>query len=127
MSVESPMQPIVVYLIEHHPLEPAHEIDGFHWLPTQDGLRLELEGLLGSYKTEDVTMLVDSQPAGPAWQRLLKALLHEQVSIVVTHLAPLSAAQRQQLIGLCDQAGAQLVTPADAGRNRAGQSQGPAD
>jgi hypothetical protein len=125
--VDRPVQPIVVYLIEHHPLEPAHGIDGFHWLPTRDGLRSELEGLIGNCEIDDVTMLVDSQPAGPAWHRLLKALLNDQVRMVVTHLAPLSPAQRQQLIGLCDQAGAQLVTPADAGRNWVEDNQRPAD
>jgi hypothetical protein len=38
--------------------------------------------------------------------------------MVVTHLAPLSSAQRQQLIGICAQVGTQLITPGDAGRNR---------
>jgi hypothetical protein len=39
--------------------------------------------------------------------------------MVVTHLAPLSPAQRQQLIGVCAATGAQLITPGDAGRTRA--------
>jgi hypothetical protein len=48
-------------------------------------------------------------------------LLAEQIQMVITHLAPLSSAQRQQLIGVCAQTGAQLITPGDAGRNRLGE------
>jgi hypothetical protein len=66
-------------------------------------------------------MLVDDAPAGPQWDRLLSGLLGENVRMVVTHLAPLSSAQRQQLIGICAQTGAQLITPGDAGRSRQGE------
>jgi hypothetical protein len=62
-------------------------------------------------------MLVDEEPAGNAWDRLLEGLLSENIQMVITHLAPLSSAQRQQLIGMCAQSGAQLITPGDAGRN----------
>jgi hypothetical protein len=41
-------------------------------------------------------------------------LKNERFHTVVTHLAPLSSAQRQQLIGICALSGAQLVTPGNA-------------
>ncbi len=110
---------VLVYLIQHHPLDGPDASSAFRWLRTDNGYRHSLEGLLGStFHTEDLEILVDDRPAGPAWQRLLASLLEERVTAVVTHLAPLSSAQRQQLIGVCAQTGAQLVTPADAGRSR---------
>jgi hypothetical protein len=108
---------VLVYLIQHHPLDGPDSSSAFRWLHTDNGYRRSLEGLLGSpFRAEDLEILVDDRPAGPAWQRLLASLLEEKVTAVVTHLAPLSSAQRQQLIGMCAQTGAQLVTPADAGR-----------
>ena len=78
----------------------------------------ELEPLIGPYQTEDLAILVDAEPGGPNWDLLLQALMQNKVNKVVTHLALLSPAQRQQLIGICDQMGAQLITPGDAGRSR---------
>ncbi len=110
---------VLVYLIQHHPLDGPDASSAFRWLRQDNGYRRSLEGLLGSpFRAEDLEILVDDQPAGPAWRRLLASLLEERVTAVVTHLAPLSSAQRQQLIGVCAQTGAQLVTPADAGRSR---------
>jgi hypothetical protein len=110
--------PIVVYLIERHPLDMPETGPLFKWIQTEDGFKRELTALIGPYDPEDLTVLIDKEPAGIEWKKLLEALLTEQIQMVVTHLAPLSSAQRQQLIGLCDQMGAQLITPGDAGRNR---------
>jgi len=116
----SPVPPTVfVYVIQRHPLEIPDGSGSFRWLHLDNGYQRSLEGLLGSpFRPEDFEILVDDRPAGPAWRLLLASLLEERVTAVVTHLAPLSAAQRQQLIGVCAQTGAQLVTPGDAGRNR---------
>jgi hypothetical protein len=116
------VQPIVVYVIERHPLERPDSPNRFTWLHTDNGYRRELEGLLGPYDPSQTSILVDPYPAGPAWRDLLAALMREQVRAVVTHLAPLTSAQRQQLIGVCAQSGAHLITPADAGRNRHGEA-----
>ncbi|NIS82062.1 MAG: hypothetical protein GTO14_18065 [Anaerolineales bacterium] len=78
----------------------------------------QLEGLIGPFDESDLAVLTDDNPAGPQWERLLESLLHENIRMVVTHLAPLSSAQRQQLIGMCAQSGTQLITPGDAGRPR---------
>ena len=110
---------VLVYVIQHHPLERPDPSASFRWLNQDNGYRRSLEGLLGSpFRPEEFEILVDEQPAGPAWRKLLSLLLEERVAAVVTHLAPLSPAQRQQLIGVCAQTGAQLITPGDAGRNR---------
>jgi len=118
--VNPPVAPSVfVYLVQHHPLDLPDGSAAFRWLHLDNGYRRSLEGLLGApFRPENFEILVDEQPAGPAWRRLLASLLEERVTAVVTHLAPLSAAQRQQLIGVCAQTGAQLVTPGDAGRSR---------
>ena len=114
---------VLVYLIQHHPLDGPDASSAFRWLHQDNGYRRSLEGLLGTpFCAEDLEILVDDRPAGPAWRRLLASLLEERVAAVVTHLAPLSSAQRQQLIGMCAQTGAQLVTPADAGRSRPSES-----
>jgi hypothetical protein len=110
---------ICVYIVQHHPLEIPDGDSAFRWLHLDNGYRRSLEGLIGApFRPEDYELLVDDQPAGPGWRQLLTSLLEERVTAVVTHLAPLSAAQRQQLIGVCAQTGAQLVTPGDAGRSR---------
>jgi len=116
---ESTPPTVLVYVIQHHPLERPDASASFRWLNQDNGYRRTLEGLLGSpFRAEDFEILVDEQPAGPAWRKLLRSLLEERVVAVVTHLAPLTSAQRQQLIGVCAQTGAQLITPGDAGRNR---------
>lgn len=115
------LQPIVVYLIEQHPLDMPETGPLFRWLKIDNDFKRELEGLIGPFDENDLTLLVDKHPAGPAWKQLLKGLLTEQIQMVITHLAPLSSAQRQQLIGVCAQTGAQLITPGDAGRNRLGE------
>jgi hypothetical protein len=118
LAVANGERPIVVYLVERHPLDIPETGPVFQWLHTDNDYRRQLEDLLGPYDKERLTLLVDPHPAGPAWQKLLDGLLGEQIDKVVTHLAPLSSAQRQQLIGVCAQTGTQLVTPSDAGRTR---------
>ena len=119
MPSDSASRTVLVYVIQHHPLERPDASTTFRWLNQDNGYRSSLEGLLGSpFRAEDFEILVDEQPAGPAWRKLLHSLLEERVVAVVTHLAPLTSAQRQQLIGVCAQTGAQLITPGDAGRNR---------
>lgn len=119
MGLTNTIRPIVLYFIERHPLDPKSGPQ-FRWLSETEDHSLELEALIGPYNPDELCVLVDEEPAGSNWDILLRALLKEQVRIVVTHLAPLSSAQRQQLIGICDQMGAQLITPGDAGRNRIG-------
>ncbi len=118
MTASRAIRPIVVYVIDHHPLEAFRRSDRFRWLHTENGYQSQLQGLIGGFEPERLSILVDQQPAGPAWRRMLQALVDEHVQAVVTHLAPLSPAQRQQLIGVCAHTGAQLITPGDAGRNR---------
>lgn len=108
---------IAVYFIKHHPLE-LQPGSGFEWLDIGTNLEAQLRGLVGEIRLEQVELFVDDAPAGPAWERLIEALENERIRKVITHLAPLSSAQRQQLIGICADMGAHLVTPADAGRNR---------
>ena len=118
MTPSPDLRPIVVYIVERHPLDIPETAPIFRWLHTEDDFRRQLDGLLGSYDPNDLTVLTDTHPAGDGWRALLAALLEEKVRIVLTHLAPLSSAQRQQLIGICAQTGARLITPGDAGRMR---------
>lgn len=111
-------RPIIVYIIDRHPLEVSETGPYFRWLHLDNDFKRELEGFIGPYDPDQLSVLIDETPAGSAWRTLLDSLLREQVELVVTHLAPLSSAQRQQLIGVCAQVGAQLITPSDAGRNR---------
>ncbi len=117
MAASAALNPIVVYIVERHPLEDPLSESGFAWLDPADETH-RLEGLIGAHDPSQVSYLVDQSPGGPAWKDLLEALLQERLRMVVTHLAPLSPAQRQQLIGVCAQTGTQLITPSDAGRNR---------
>lgn len=121
MADTSSVQSIVVYIIERHPLDPPETGPLFRWLHVEGDIEGELENLIGTYNPSDLSILVDKYPAGPQWELLIKSLLDNRVSKVVTHLAPLSSAQRQQLIGVCAQMGTQLITPSDAGRNRPGE------
>jgi hypothetical protein len=123
LTESTSLQPIVVYLIEQHPLDMPETGPLFRWLKVDNDFKRQLEGLIGPYDERDLTMLIDKHPAGPAWKQLLEGLLAERIQMVVTHLAPLSSAQRQQLIGVCAHTGAQLITPGDAGRNRLGEEQ----
>ncbi|HLB65126.1 MAG TPA: hypothetical protein VJJ46_09805 [Anaerolineales bacterium] len=118
MASAAVVQPIVVYQIERHPLEVREPRRPFRWLRSDDGFLRDLEALIGPFNPEDVSVLVDRLPAGPAWKELIRCLLEERLRMVVTHLAPLSPGQRQQLIAVCAQSGTQLITPADAGRRR---------
>lgn len=118
MSGFESLQPIVVYLVERHPLEAPGTSPLFRWLHLNNDYKHQLEGLLGVFDPEDLTVLVDDLPGGDGWQLLLENLLKHKLRQVVTHLALLSPAQRQQLIGVCAEVGTQLVTPADAGRSR---------
>ncbi|HHH82191.1 MAG TPA: hypothetical protein ENL35_04300 [Chloroflexi bacterium] len=118
MDDASAIKPYVVYLVKRHPLERVETGPFFRWLHFDNDFKKQLEDLIGPYNPNKLTMLVDEQPAGRAWDLLLESLLEEQIELVITHLAPLTSAQRQQLIGVCAQVGTQLITPADAGRNR---------
>jgi hypothetical protein len=86
-------EPIIVYFIDHHPLESIEDTDPFRWLQ------------------------IEEEYLGPAWKSLLDGLVDGDVRMVVTHLAPLTSGQRQQLIGVCATTGASLITPGDGGRN----------
>jgi len=119
MSDSDSVKPIVVYVIERHPLDLPQTGPLFRWIRMQEGLQSDLEALIGPFDLQQMSLLVDERPGGPQWKRLLQSLMDEKVRMVVTHLAPLSSAQRQQLIGVCDQMGSMLITPGDAGRNRA--------
>lgn len=121
MSEGNSVKPIVVYVIERHPLDLPQTGPLFRWIRMQEGLHSDLEALIGPFDPQRMSLLVDQRPGGAQWKLLLQALLEEKVEMVVTHLAPLSSAQRQQLIGMCDQMGSTLITPGDAGRNRARQ------
>jgi hypothetical protein len=111
------IEPIVVYMIDRHPLEQVSEPDPFRWLHPENGFVHELKGFVGPFRTEELSLLVDDAPAGPAWKQLINALVAGKIRMVVTHLAPLTSGQRQQLIGVCAFTGARLVTPGDGGRN----------
>ena len=108
---------IAVYLIERHPLEPISGKDPFRWLPGDDGFLHELRGIIGPFNPANLSIMKDAGPSGPAWSQLLESLVNGDIGIVVTHLAPLSSGQRQQLIGVCAFSGASLITPGDGGRN----------
>lgn len=118
MSQSDPQQSVVVYLVKHHPLEQPEEGQFFRWLHFDNDFHHQLKGMLGPYDPQKLTLLVDDQPAGEAWHLLLENLIQERIRYVVTHFAPLSPAQRQQLIGVCAEVGTHLITPSDAGRNR---------
>ena len=118
MNKPQPLHPIIVYMIERHPLDLPETGPLFRWLRLDRSLQQVLEGLLGPFDPNRMTILVDEQPGGEAWDQMMDALLQEEIEKVVTHLAPLRSAQRQQLIGVCAEMGAQLITPSDAGRNR---------
>jgi hypothetical protein len=118
MIIKDPIRPIVLYIIERHPLDLTDPEQTFRWFAQSVPQSDELEALIGPHEARDLAVLVDEEPGGPNWELLLQSLLEEKIAMVVTHLAPLSTAQRQQLIGICDQMGAQLITPGDAGRSR---------
>ncbi len=77
-------QPIVVYQIERHPLEGREPRRPFRWLRSDDGFLRDLEALIGPFDPEDVAVLVDRLPAGPAWKELMGSLLEERVRMVIT-------------------------------------------
>ena len=108
---------IVVYLIDHHPLDMEIEENQFRWLQSDDGYIHELSGIIGPFDPSKLSILKDPRPSGPAWHQLLESLENGEIRTVVTHLAPLTSGQRQQLIGVCAFMGASLVTPGDGGRN----------
>jgi hypothetical protein len=114
--LESPpvLQAIAVYLVDRHRVATPETGPLFHWLGKERDVRADLVDLLGPHDPRSVRFLVDTSPAGPAWEELLSGLRQERFQVVVTHLAPLSSAQRQQLIGICALCGAQLVTPGNA-------------
>jgi hypothetical protein len=108
---------IVVYLIDQHPLDLAIDEDQFRWLQSDDGYLRELNGIIGPFDPSNLSILKDPRPSGPAWHQLLESLERGEIGTVVTHLAPLTSGQRQQLIGVCAFMGASLVTPGDGGRS----------
>ena len=77
----------------------------------------ELKGFIGPFDPTHLRIQIDEEPAGSGWHELLDDLVDGNVETVITHLAPLSPGQRQQLIGVCAYAGARLVTPGHGGRN----------
>jgi hypothetical protein len=123
LASQFPLQSIVVYLVENHPLEFPSMGPAFRWLHDGNDFKRELEGLIGpkAFDEDELSLLIDDAPGGSEWQRLLRGLLDGKVRMVVTHLAPLSSAKRQQLIGICAETGAHLITPADAGRTWASE------
>jgi hypothetical protein len=108
------VQAIAVYLIDRPRLSLPETGPLFRWLGKEGDMRADLEDLLGPHDPATIHLLIDSTPAGAAWVELLDGLKHERFQTVVTHLATLSSAQRQQLIGVCALSGAQLVTPGNA-------------
>lgn len=117
MTTGLELHPIVIYIIEKHPLDTSDRGAGFRWIEWENAYEQELRDLIGPFNPNEVSILIDPTPAGSAWSQMLDGLLSNQVRKVITHLAPLSPAQRQQLIGVCAQMGAQLITPSDAGRS----------
>jgi hypothetical protein len=111
------VDPIVVYVVERHPLENICSQTPFRWLQIDNGYMNELRGYIGLFDPDQLSVLVDEEPAGPAWFQVIDGLLSGKIQTIVTHLAPLSSGQRQQLIGVCAMTGAKLVTPGDGGRN----------
>lgn len=119
MSKFPPERSILVYIIEQHPLDMPETGPLFRWIHTDRDLRPQLEALIGPHDSAEIRLLIDRAPGGAAWDELLASLLQSRARMVVTHLAPLSPAQRQHLIGVCAETGARLITPGDAGRTRA--------
>lgn len=109
---------IAVYLIKQHPLQPGGSGPIFQWLHFNNNFKRQLREWIGPYDPEDLTYLIDEEPSGEAWAELMEGLTAGVYKGVLTHLAPLSSAQRHSLIGICAEVGAQLITPSDAGRNR---------
>ena len=112
---------VLVYVIERHPLEIGRTDSPFQWIDLEGDIYAQVEAMVGPFDRDGLQVLRDKHPAGPAWRDLLTRILEGQVDVVVTHLAPLTGAQRQQLIGLCAQNGTRLITPGDAGRDTQGQ------
>ncbi len=108
------LQSIVVYVVDPPPLSFPENAPLFPWLADPGSMHENLDGLLGPHDPDSVVLLIDDTPGGPAWESLLEEIREERVQVLVTHLAPLSAAQRQQLIGMCALSGVQLVTPGNA-------------
>jgi hypothetical protein len=121
------MGAILVYVVEQHPLDIPETGPLFRWIRLDRELQPQLESLIGPHDPTQVRLILDPLPGGPGWQKLLDSLLASQAHMVVTHLAPLTSAQRQQLIGVCAQTGARLITPGDAGRPRAPDGAAPGD
>lgn len=108
------LRSIVVYVVDPPPLSTPKTGPLFPFLADRSSMRENLEGLIGPHDPDSVVLLVDPHPGGPGWEALLEGIQEERVEILVTHLAPLSSAQRQQLIGMCALSGVQLVTPGNA-------------
>jgi hypothetical protein len=111
------VEPIVVYVVKRHPLENISNLAPFRWLQIDNGYMKELRGYIGPFDPDQLSVLVDEEPAGAAWFQLIESLLSGKIQTIITHLAPLTSGQRQQLIGVCAYTGAKLVTPGDGGRN----------
>ncbi|HSR48042.1 MAG TPA: hypothetical protein VLL77_08645 [Anaerolineales bacterium] len=115
METLTNLHPVVVYLVDRPSFDRSEDGPAFRWFEPDDASLAGLDQLLGPHDEGEVHLFVDEHPAGPAWQDLLQGLVDERYRTVVTNLAPLSPAQRQQLIGVCAVSGAQLVTPGNAG------------
>ncbi len=111
------VEPIVVYVVKNHPLESIGNPAPFRWLQLDNGFMNELRGYIGLFDPNELSVMVDEGPAGQAWSQLMEGLISGKIQTIITHLAPLTSGQRQQLIGVCAYTGAKLVTPGDGGRN----------
>jgi hypothetical protein len=118
MSSVEDLQAIAVYIIEKHPLGKNTPGPAFRWLHFDNNYKSQLRQWIGPHDPQAVSFLVDAESAGAAWDLLFEGLHSGQIKRVITHLAPLSSAQRHLLIGTCAEVGAHLITPSDAGRNR---------
>lgn len=114
MEFPETLQPIVVYLVDRPSFDRTEGGPLFPSLDPSAASLADLEELVGPHDPNEVHTFVDEVPAGPAWHDLLQGVVDERYRTVVTNLAPLSSAQRQQLIGVCAVSGARLVTPGNA-------------
>jgi hypothetical protein len=111
------VESIVVYMVNRHPLDSTSDLPPFRWLKTNNGFLKELKGYIGPFDPDQLSILIDESPAGPVWSQLMDNVISGKIQTIITHLAPLTSGQRQQLIGVCAYSGVKLVTPGDGGRN----------
>ena len=93
----SNLKPIIVYIIDRHPLEVSETGPFFRWLHFDNDFKRELEDLIGPYDPDKLSVLIDEKPAGSRWRTLLDHLLH-LVRVVSTQIM-LSLKQRIMIEG----------------------------